>query len=210
METVKSPAEQRNLLKNVDWETYESLLSGRGDNRVPRFTYDRGMLEVMSPSSEHESISYCLGLLVALVAEETGIDAYGVGSTTFKRTELQRGFEPDASFYIKNEGLVRGKARIDLDVDPPPDLVVEVDITHPSLNKLPIYAHIGVPEIWRYDGENFDFLVLNNDEYSKVEESQVLPAVDVQVVSNLIDKSKSLGLTSWLREVRETVRKSSS
>lgn len=206
METVKSPAEQRVLLSNVSWETYESLLSGRGETRVPRFTYDRGMLEVMSPSSEHESISYYLGLLVALFAEETGTDVYGVGSTTFRRTDVQRGFEPDACFYVQNEESIRGKSRIDLDLDPPPDLVIEVDITNPSLDKLPIYAQIGVSEIWRCDGDSLSFFTLDNEEYSEVEASIVLPPTTAQAVSNLIEKSKSLELTSWLREVRRAVR----
>jgi Uma2 family endonuclease len=167
------------------------------------------MLEVMSPSSEHESISYYLGLLVALFAEETGTDVYGVGSTTFKRADVQRGFEPDACFYIQNEELIRGKARIDLDVDPPPDLVIEVDITSPSLDKLPIYAQMGVSEVWRYEGKDLSFLTLDNNEYSKVEESIVLPPIAAQSASKLVEKSKSLGFTYWLREVRETARKGS-
>ena len=210
METVKTPAEQRVLLENVTWETYESLLSGRRESRVPRFTYERGMLEVMSPSSEHESISYYIGLLVAVFAEEIGVDVYGVGSTTFKRPDLQRGFEPDSCFYVQNEELVRGKARIDLHVDPPPDLVIEVDITSPSLDKLPIYAQMDVSEIWRYDGDNLSFFTLGNDGYSRVEESVVLPPITARSASNLVEKSKSLGLASWLREVRETVQEDSS
>lgn len=196
------------MLRNVDWETYESLLSGRGDNRVPRFTYDRGMLEVMSPSSEHESISYYIGLLVAVIAEETGTDVYGVGSTTFKRSDVQRGFEPDSCFYVKNAEKVRGKARIDLDVDPSPDLVIEVDITHPSVDKLPIYAQMGISEIWRHDGNSLNFFTLDDDGYSEAGESRILP-LTVRSASNLIEKSRTLTLTSWLREVRETIRKGS-
>ncbi len=209
MDTVKSPAEQRVLLENVAWATYESLLSGRGENRVPRFTYDQGMLEIMSPSSEHESVGYYIGLLVALFAEETGTDVYGVGSTTFRRTDVQRGFEPDACFYVRNEERIRGKSRIDLDVDPPPDLVIEVNITNPSLNKLPIYAQMGVSEVWRYDGEELSFLTLNNGEYSGIESSMVLPSITARSASDLVEKSKSLRLTSWLREVRKVVRENS-
>lgn len=160
METVKGPAEQRVMLHNVSWETYARLVAERGDRRVPRFAYDRGELEIMSPSTEHESVAYFLGLLVALFAGETGVNAYGVGSTTFKREDLERGFEPDSCFYVQNEERIRGKSRIDLDVDPPPDLVIEVDITSPSLAKLPIYARIGVREIWRHDGERVSIFVL--------------------------------------------------
>lgn len=205
METIKSPAEQRVLLRNVSWETYERLLAEREENRVPRFAFDQGMLEIVSPSSEHESISYYIGLLVAVFAEVTGVDVYGVGSTTFKRADVQRGFEPDSCFYIQNEELVRGKARIDLDVDPPPDLVIEVDITSPSLDKLPIYAQMGVSEVWRYDGDDLSFFTLDQGQYSEVATSAVLPPITAQVVSELVEKSKSLGLASWLREVRATI-----
>jgi Uma2 family endonuclease len=121
METVESRAEQRVLLRNISWETYERLLDERGDSRVPRLAYDRGDLEIMSPSSEHESVAYFVALLVAVLAEEMRVNAYGVGSTTYRHGDIGRGFEPDASFYIRNEERIRGKPRIDLSVDPPPD-----------------------------------------------------------------------------------------
>jgi Uma2 family endonuclease len=150
METIKSPAEHRVILHNTSWGTYERLMEERGESRVPRFTYDRGELEIMSPSTEHESIAYYIGLLVAVFAEEAGVDLYGAGSTTFDREDLGRGFEPDACFYVQNAERVRGKPRIDLRLDPQPDLVIEVDITSPSLDKFPIYARASIPEIWRH------------------------------------------------------------
>ena len=207
METVKSPAEQRVLLSNVSWETYESLLSGRGENRVPRFTYDRGMLEIISPSTEHEMLNHNMTLLVEIIAEELDIDVFGAGSTTFRREDLERGFGPDSCFYIQNEEQVRGKSQIDLASDPPPDLVIEVDITSPSLNKLPIYAQLRVPEVWRYDGEKLMILKLGNDEYVESQESVALPLLTHPVLTELVERSKSLRRTVWLREVRETVRK---
>lgn len=206
METVKSPAEQRVVLHNVSWETYERLLEERGERRVPRFTYDRGELEVISPSPEHESIGYYVGLLVAVLAEETDVNAYGVGSATFKRANLERGFEPDACFYIENEKLVRGKPRIDLDVDPSPDLVVEVDITSPSLSKFSIYARSGVAEIWRYDGERFGIFKLENAEYLDTDKSIVLPPLTSDALRRFVEASKSIGLTDWLKAVREWTR----
>jgi Uma2 family endonuclease len=147
METVKCPAEHRVILHNTSWETYERLLEERGDSRVPRLAYDRGELEILSPSAEHERVAYFVVLLVAVLAEEMCVNAYGVGSTTYKRGDIGLGFEPDASFYIENEERVRGKPRIDLYEDPPPDLVIEVDITSPSLDKFPIYARLGVHEV---------------------------------------------------------------
>jgi Uma2 family endonuclease len=160
----------------------------------------------MSPSSEHESVAYFSGLLVAALAEEMRIDAYGVGSTTYNRGDLGRGFEPDASFYIRNEARIRGKRRIDLDVDPPPDLVIEVDITSPSLDKFPIYARLGVREVWRYDGDRATIFALEEGEYVEAGESVALPPLTSDVLTRFIQESTSLGSTGWLRMVREWAR----
>jgi Uma2 family endonuclease len=207
VETVKSPAEQKVLLSNVSWETYVRLLEDHRDSSAPRFTFDRGMLEITSPSPEHEAYNRSVALLVEFVAEELGIDVYDLGSTTFRREDLERGFEPDSCFYIQNEERVRGKDRIDLSVDPPPDLVIEIDITSPSINKLPIYARLGVPEVWRYDGEKLEILKLGSDGYDEVSESVALPALTSSVLSRLVERSKPLRRTVWLREVRETTRR---
>ena len=206
METVESPAEQRVLLHNISWETYERLLDERGESRVPRLAYDRGDLEIMSPSSEHESMAYFVGLLVAVLAEEMRVDAYGVGSTTYRRGDIGRGFEPDASFYIRNEERIRGKPRIDLSVDPPPDLVVEVDITSPSLDKFPIYARASIPEIWRHDGEKLAIFELRGEEYVEVAESRTLSPLSSEALSSLIEESSSLDIVTWMRRVREWCR----
>lgn len=209
MDTVKSPAEQRVVLHNTSWETYERLMKERGENRVPRFAYDRGELEIMSPSTEHESIAYFIGLLVALFAEETGVDLYGAGSTTFDREDLERGFEPDACFYVRNAERVRGKARLELGVDPPPDLVVEVDITSPSLDKFSIYARANIPEIWRHDGDRFAIFGLYGEAYAEVAGSMILPPLTGSVLSSFIGESSSLDIATWMRRVREWSREHS-
>jgi Uma2 family endonuclease len=207
METVESRAEQRVLLRNISWETYERLLDERGDSRVPRLAYDRGDLEIMSPSSEHESVAYFVGLLVAVLAEEMRVNAYGVGSTTYGRGDIGRGFEPDASFYIRNEERIRGKPRIDLSVDPPPDLVIEVDITSPSLDRFSIYAHFGVPEIWRYDGERAMIYELRNDEYVGIAASIALPRLTSAILTRFVEDGLRMRRTVWLMRVREWARK---
>lgn len=140
VETVKGPADQRVVLHGTSWETYERLLADHENHSAPRFTYDRGELEIMSPSPEHEKLNRRLSQLVMALTEEMEIEAEDFGSTTFRREDLERGFEPDSCFYIQNEERVRGKDRIDLAVDPRPDLVIGIDITSPSINKLPIYA----------------------------------------------------------------------
>lgn len=206
METVRSPAEQRVVLHNVSWETYELLLADHEDSGAPRFAYDRGELEIMSPSPEHEKLNRRTAQLVMAFAEETSVEAEDFGSTTFRREDLERGFEPDSCFYIENEESIRGKSRIDLTVDPPPDLVIEIDLTSLSMNKLPIYARIGVPEVWRYDGRRFVILKLEGDGYVEANESIVLPPATAAALSDLVEKGKTTQRTDWLRAVREWVR----
>lgn len=151
MITRETP-EQRVLLKNVGWETYGRLRKEREERRSPRFFYDRGVLEIVSPSTEHEAVSGVIASLVKELAVALEVDVFDAGSTTFVRQDLSGGFEPDGSFYFaRRAGSIRGKKRIDLDAgDPPPDLIVEVDLTSPSLAKLPVYARMGVREVWRY------------------------------------------------------------
>jgi Uma2 family endonuclease len=203
METVNSPAEQRVVLHNVRWETYERLLAEHADSSAPRFTYDRGELEIMSPSPEHERVNRRLAQLVLALTEEMGVEAEDLGSTTFRREDLKRGFEPDSCFYIENEELIYGKDRVDLSVDPPPDLVIEIDITSPSISKLPIYAQMGVPEVWRYDGERLTMWKLEGSRYTEITESLTLPSLTNAVVSDFAEKSKTTKRTTWLMAVRE-------
>jgi Uma2 family endonuclease len=205
LETIKKcPPEQRVVLRNVSWETYERLLTDHENSSVPHFTYDRGVLEIMSPLPEHEKYNRTIALAVEVLAEEMGIDVDDLGSTTFRRRDLQRGFEPDSCFYIQNEERIRGKARIDLTVDPPPDLVI--DITSPSLNKFPIYARLGVPEVWRYDGERLDIFELESGEYVERAESIALSSLTSDVLSRFVREGLTLGRRDWMRKVREWAR----
>ena len=131
------------------------------------------------------------------------VNVYGVGSTTFRREDLERGFEPDAYFYVQNEEHVRGKPWIGLNVDPPPDLVIEVDITSPSLNKPPIHAQIGVPEIWRHcDGERLTIFELGGEAYAQTSRSVALPPLTGEILSGFVKASAALGSAAWLRGVR--------
>ena len=112
-EAVVIPAEQRVVLQNVSWETYEHLLWDHVDASTPRFTFDRGVLEIMSPSSEHERYKQALSLLVEMLADGLGIDIENLGSTTFKRSQLERGFEADVCFYVQSATRMHGKVHID-------------------------------------------------------------------------------------------------
>jgi Uma2 family endonuclease len=198
---------QRVILPGVSWETYRQLLADFEDNHAAHFTYDRGVLEIMVLSLKHEKLKHLLATLVELLAAEWGLDIEGAGSTTFRRQDLARGFEPDACFYLKNVEYIRQKDEIDLAEDPPPDLVIEIDITSPSLNKLPIYAAMGVAEVWRYDSQGLTIFKLAAGAYQVQPESAALPGLTSQALSDLIQAGQSLKRAAWLRQVRRWARK---
>jgi Uma2 family endonuclease len=206
MVTVISPPEERMLLHEVTWETYEQLLANYADNSGPRFTYDRGVLEIMSPSSEHEECNDVIKLLVYILSEEWDINARGFGSTTFRREDVNRGVEPDSCFYIQSVDQITGVTKLDLDIHPPPDLAVEIDITNPSIDKLPIYAAFGVREIWHYDGQQVIILRLEDDGYVASEMSVAYPRLSRKKIGFFISASKSEPRPAWQRSVREWAR----
>lgn len=198
--------EQRVVLQNISWETYERLLAEMGENRGTRLTYDQGYLEIMSPLLEHENPKELLSAFVGVLVEELNLEVVRAGSTTLKRSDLVRGSEPDSSFYIQNERLVRGKKKIDLAVDPPPDLVIEVDITSSSLNRESIYASLGIPEIWRYNGQVLEFLLLREGTYQKGDRSLAFPLVSLADLTLFLQQSQSVGETTLLRSFRTWVK----
>jgi len=208
MATVVSPPEQRVLLRNVSWETYERLLEENLDNSSPRFTYDRGVLEIMSPSAEHEWYNRLVADLVKLLARELRIDVLDLGSTTFKREEAEKGFEPDSCFYVTHVKQVRGKKRIDLAIDPPPDFVVEVVVTHPSLSKFSICAAFSVPEIWSYDGDRLRIYRLSGSEYTEMPSSGILPELRAEQLTDFLELGKTADSLVWLEKVLERFRQS--
>ncbi|MGH2617983.1 MAG: Uma2 family endonuclease [Thermomicrobiales bacterium] len=204
--TATRPTEQQIVLHDVSWETYERLLIDHTDRSVPHFTYDRGKLEILAPSPEHEIIDRTLALLVELVAAEVLVDVINVGSMTFKRRDLERGFEPDSSFYIQNEERVRGLTQIDPAINPPPDLIIEIEITRSAIPKLPIYASMGVPEVWRWDGERVTILQLGDNGYVEVEVSAALPPLTSEILTRFLVASQTLRRTVWIRQVRDWAR----
>jgi Uma2 family endonuclease len=193
-------------LYNVSWETYERLLADLQDSSAPRMTYDRGTLEIMSPSSEHERYNRTAAQIVEELAVEMNINFDSLGSTTFRREDIDRGFEPDSCFYIQNAAAVRGKKRIDLTVDPPPDLVIEIDITSPSLDKFPIFARVGVPEVWRFDGSRLAIFELSGGDYQERETSIGFPALTAADVTAFIKESETMDRPEWVRKVRGWAR----
>ena len=194
------------ILHNISWTTYERLLAEHEGRQSPRFVYDRGDLEIMVLSFEHEQFNRLLADIFTLIAVEMDIEFLNAGSTTFNRQDLSRGFEPDTCFYIQHADAIAGKTRIDLAVDPPPDLVIEVDITSPSLDKLPIYAAVGVPEVWHFDGGQIAILGLTADAYTAQAQSAVVPHLTVQQLSDFISASQEMKHVAWLRSIRDWAR----
>ena len=212
-QALKSPPEGRVTLRNVGWETYRMLVEEDPDRSGPRIYYDRGVLEIVSPSFEHEQIARVIASLVEELAVELEIDVLGAGSTTFNREDLLRGSEPDACFYFsENAARVRGKRRISLDAgDPPPDLVVEVDTMSPSASKLPIYARLGVSEVWRHDGDRLTVFGLRQNgegEYAEIPESVLLAPARVSgaSLSRFVEEGLTSGRPAWTRRVRDWSR----
>lgn len=193
----------RIILHGIRWETYQQILAAHEENSGIHFAYDQGALEIMVLSPKHEAIKHTLALLVELLAEEQELDLHGLGSTTFQRADLARGFEPDACFYVKNAPLVRGKNTLDLRVDPPPELVIEIDLTSPSLNKFPIFAALGIAEIWRYDGERIAIFTLGGDRYYEQPNSPIFPTLTGAALTELVEAGQQLPRPQWLRRVRQ-------
>ena len=209
-QTLARP-EQSVQLSGISWQTYETLLAEIGDGVPPRklrqirLTYNRGNLEIIVPSAEHERFKEVLGRFVETLAEELDVKIEPLGSTTFKRPELS-GKEPDKCFYIQNISAVKGKKRIDMNQDPPPDLVVEIDITSRSKNSLQIYADLGVPEVWIYNGVRFRINRLENGEYVECEISLAFPSVAVLEIVRFLEQAETMDYLELIKAFRTWVK----
>lgn len=197
---------QKVILDDISWQTYQRLMEERGERPKPRYTYDRGRLEIMVTSYEHENLKHVIATLVELLAGELELDIEAAASTTFQREDLAQGFEPDACFYVEHASRIRGQKRIDLHIDPPPELVIEIDITHPSLNKFPIFAGLGIAEIWRFYKGALTIYVLQGGAYQAQDSSELFSGVSGEDVTRLIGDSQQMKRTEWLRNVREWAR----
>lgn len=198
--------DQRLILHGVSWDTYTRLCADCADSHAAHFTYDRGALEIMVLSFEHESQNRLLAALFEVVAEERDIDFENAGSTTFQREDLSRGFEADTAFYVENASAIRGKKQIMLGEDPPPDVVTEVDVSHSSLAKLPIFAAMRVPEVWHYNGEKATIWILKGDGYVASPVSSALPGLRAADIQEWMEKGQELKRIQWLKELRAWVR----
>jgi Uma2 family endonuclease len=202
---LRSP-EQRTCLHHISWQLFEQLLDEIGDDRAVRLAYYQGVLEFMTPLFAHEQSNRLIERVVNTLVEEKGLECTPAGSMTIKRADLSAGKEPDSCFYIQNEQLVRGKVRLDFSQDPPPDLAVEVDITHSAINQLDLYVTLGIPELWLYDGQVLTFYQLRDGAYVVVGWSPTFPELEPARVLEFLAECRSIGVSGAVRSLRQWIQ----
>ena len=190
------------LLPSIRWETYRAIANDLEAQPSKRLTYDNGLLEIRMPSDLHENHKKLLGRIVEALTESLELEIRSLGSMTCDREDLARGLEPDQCYYIQNEEQVWGKDKIDLLIDPPPDLAIEIDITSSSLNRFAIYAKLGVPEVWRYDGQAITIYQLFGEQYSVSDRSMAFPILSTKDIQNFLEFKSTLKENALIRQVR--------
>lgn len=207
MVTTAASSSQRVILQNISWQTFETILAEMGDNRATRLAYDQGILEIMTPLMPHEHNNRLLEHLVFALAEELNLNLKSTGSVTCKRQDFLRGVEPDSSFYIQNEPMMRQKQNLDLTQDPPPDLVIEVDYTSSSVDRMPIYLALGVPEVWRYNEPVMLLYQLRENVYVECDVSPTFANLPLTTeIPRFIQQSLNIGEIAMIRSFRSWVR----
>lgn len=202
---IEVPPGQRVLLRDVTWQEFETILDELGEHRAARIAYDKGVLEIMAPLPEHEDNKEIISDLVKALLEELDIEFRSLGSTTFKKESMAQGIEPDQCFYIKNESKIRGKKRLDLKQDPPPDLALEIDIT--SRTHASIYEALKVPELWRFDKDKLQINLLQGGLYVESQQSLNFPNLPlIEIIPQYLQQSRTVGRNAMLRAFRRWVQ----
>ncbi|MFN6462196.1 MAG: Uma2 family endonuclease [Nostoc sp. DedVER02] len=202
---IRVPPGQRIILEDVSWQVFEAILKELGEHRRNRVAYSQGTLEIMAPLPEHERTKVIIGDLVKALLDELDLNWESLGSTTFKRKDTSVGIEPDDCFYIQNYKLMIGKDKIDLTVDPPPDLAIEIDVT--SKTQISAYEALKVPEIWRYENKNLEISLLQGEQYVQSLISPTFPAFSmIELIPRFVEMAQTIGMSSTLRVFRQLVR----
>jgi Uma2 family endonuclease len=209
LRTMPTPAVdeiQHLLLEGVSWGLYEKLLAEIGDRPI-RMTYDEGRLEIMSPLPEHELPKGLIGRMIEMLTFELNKPVASLGSTTFRRKDKAKGLEPDECYFFRDEKKMRGRKRWYPKKDPPPELVVEIDITSRSIDREPIYAALGVPEIWRFDGRKIECLQLHDGVYRLRRHSLAFPFLEPATLKRFLTMARTRGETAAIRAFVNWVHK---
>jgi Uma2 family endonuclease len=201
-------SEERVILHNISWETFDRLLEETGEHRNTRFHYLDGTLEIMSPLFVHESSNRFIERLIGAAAEVLDLNLRRAGSVTLRQKPKRAGAEPDSSFYIQSEPLVRHLIELDLKKDPPPDLVVEVDITSSSDRRFPIYARLGIPELWQFNGKTIQYYLLQDDEYVPFQVSPTFPTLPADMILKYLKERLDVGESQAIRPFKAELQQS--
>lgn len=189
----KFPAESIVVLHRIPWEAYEDLLDQVGEATNLRISYDSGTMQVMTLSLEHENYAEFISGIVRLLSVRLRIDIRFFGSATIKAQPRAKGTEPGACFYMQHAPAIGNRVQLDFTSDPPPDIAVEIDLHHESIDKLPIYAALRVPEVWRYDGRQLHILVLQGEGYVSARQSSALPILTEQLLTESLTRLRDEG-----------------
>ncbi|MDJ0662273.1 MAG: Uma2 family endonuclease [Crocosphaera sp.] len=205
LQQISIPPGQHIVLKSIDWQQFENILIELGESRSSRISYYQEILEIMTPLPEHERIKVILSDLIKVLLDELNMNWESLGSTTLKREDMQAGVEPDDCFYIQNYQQMVGKNRIDLTIDSPPDLVLEIDVT--SKTKINAYQSLKVPEVWIYNENKLEIYCLQNEQYMLSENSIIFPDLPIQeAIIRFLKMSQTLGTTQTLKQFRHWIK----
>jgi Uma2 family endonuclease len=202
---IQLEAGQRIVLDKIDWQEFEGILEDLGEHRHSHIAYYKGVLEFRMPLPKHERHKIIVGDLLKILLDELGLEWESLGSTTFKNRRMQAGIEPDDCFYIQNYQAVTGMNRIDLDVDPVPDLAIEVDLT--SQTQVSTYAALGIAEIWKVKNGKLEINLLQDGKYISSTSSQIFPSIPVvDGISLFLERSGEMPMSALCREFRVWLR----
>lgn len=194
-------------LSAVDWKSYVRMRRIFSDRTGVRMTYDRGELEIMTLGLDHEFPVDFLGFLIRLLAIEISVAIAGGGSVTMKYRKKKRGLEPDRCFWIANEAKMHNVKKSDLRIHPPPDLALDVDVTSSSIDRMSIYAKLGVPEVWRLSGSKLTFHALRrNGKYAVISHSSAFPKVTPADISRFLTMSAAKSQSAAVAEFRKWIK----
>jgi len=203
------PADSFLIRENVSWEEYEDLLEQVGEATWLRIAYDDGTLEIMTVGPKHEKFATFIEGLVGVIRLRLRMNIVFFGSSTMRKEKKRKGIEPDVCFYVQTAEALGNRMDLDFEKDPPPDVAVEVDVTRHSISKFGIYAGLGVPEVWIYDGKELKVHLLEQDEYLPAIESQALPILSGPILSKFLSQLREAGelqailaFDDWLQSQR--------
>jgi len=197
---------QRLVLEEVDWQAYQQIGEALRDRSNLRLTFDRGTLEIMTTSHEHERLKARIGRFLQVLAEEWDLEIAPGGSMTFQRQDMERGLEPDECFWIAHEARMRSRREWDPQLDPPPDLVLEIEVSRAVVDRLELYAALGVPEVWRVSSSSLQVLRLRGGAYSPETASPTFPGIPVEEIPRLFLANETEGFLALVRAFRAWVR----